>query len=477
MRRLRNAKIIATLGPASSSPEIIQKLFMAGADVFRLNFSHGSHEEHRRRLEIIRTLETLTGRPVGIVLDLQGPKLRVGEFSGGPITLNPGQPFRLDLASEAGDEERVSLPHPEVFEALRAGTDLLLDDGRIRLKIRRSGKDFAETVVKIGGLLSNHKGVNVPDVVLPLSPLSEKDLADLELGLELGVDWVAGSFIQRPEGVKELLDRVGDRAKVMAKLEKPAAIDHLDEIIELSDAIMVARGDLGVELPPEHVPILQKRIIRACRESGKPVVVATQMLESMVSSPVPTRAESSDVATAIYDGADAVMLSAETRGGCLSGRGGVHHGPDCRAGGKRPPLSHRHRRPDPGSEARRGRCHLRCASPGDPNLTGSGHRHFHELRFDQHPRSARTTRGADTESDPKPVHLPDAGFGVGGAFGAQSEDVHHVTDMVNDACRIALRDGFAVDGDPLVIAAGMPFGIAGTTNLLRIAYVDERAIV
>ena len=476
MRRLRNAKIIATLGPASSSPEIIQKLFMAGADVFRLNFSHGSHEEHRRRLEIIRTLETLTGRPVGIVLDLQGPKLRVGEFSSGPVTLKPGQSFRLDLASDAGGQERVSLPHPEVFEALRPGTDLLLDDGRIRLKIRRSGKDFAETVVKTGGLLSNHKGVNVPDVVLPLSPLSEKDLADLELGLEIGVDWVAGSFIQRPEGVKELRDRVGDRAKVMAKLEKPAAIDHLDEIIELSDAIMVARGDLGVELPPEYVPILQKRIIRACRESGKPVVVATQMLESMVSSPVPTRAESSDVATAIYDGADAVMLSAETAVGAYPEEAvsimdrivaRVERDPHYRT-------TIDAQTPDPKPDAADAICDaLRRVTQTLPvaatvTFTSSGSTSIRAARERPEAPILSLTPNLSTS---RMLAL------VWGVHSVQSDDVHHVTDMVNDACRIALRDGFAVDGQPLAIAAGMPFGIAGTTNLLRIAYVDERAIV
>ena len=476
MRRLRNAKIIATLGPASSSPEMIQKLFMAGADVFRLNFSHGSHEDHRRRVEIIRTLETLTGRPVGIVLDLQGPKLRVGEFDGGSIVLKAGQQFRLDLQSEQGNSERAPLPHPEVFEALRPGTDLLLDDGRIRLKVRRSGGDYADTVVTIGGELSNQKGVNLPDIVLPLSPISLKDQADLELGLEIGVDWVAGSFIQRPEGVKELREQVGDKAAIMSKLEKPAAIEHLDEIIGLSDAIMVARGDLGVELPPEHVPILQKRIIRACREYGKPVVVATQMLESMVASPVPTRAESSDVATAIYDGADAVMLSAETAIGShpeaavsIMNRivARVERDPHYRtvidAQTPKP-------KPDPADAI----CDaLRRVSQTLPvaatvTFTSSGSTSIRAARERPEAPILSLTPNLSTA---RKLAL------VWGVHSVQSEDVRHVTDMVNDACRIALRDGFAVDGQPLVIAAGMPFGIAGTTNLLRIAYVDERAIV
>jgi len=476
MRRLRLAKIIATLGPASSSPEAIQRLFMAGADVFRLNFSHGSHDEHRRRLEIIRTLETLTGRPVGIVLDLQGPKLRVGAFSDPPVTLKPGQTFRLDLNPKPGDNERVSLPHPEVFEALHPGTDLLLDDGRIRLKIRRGGEDFADTIVKTGGTLSNHKGVNVPDVVLPLSPLSEKDLSDLELGLEIGVDWVAGSFIQGPEGVKELRDRVGDRAKIMAKLEKPAAIDHLHDIIDLSDGIMVARGDLGVELPPEHVPILQKRIIRACRESGKPVVVATQMLESMVNSPVPTRAEASDVATAIYDGADAVMLSAETAVGgypeetvSIMDRiiARVERDPHYRTAIDSQTLQPKPDAADAICDALRRVTHT-LPIAATVTFTSSGSTSI---------RAARERPAAPVLSLTPNLSTARMLALVWGVHSVQSEDIRHVTDMVNVACRIALRDGFAIDGQPLVIAAGMPFGIAGTTNLLRIAYVDEQSIV
>ena len=434
MRRLRNAKIIATLGPASSSPEIIQKLFMAGADVFRLNFSHGLHDEHRRRVEIIRTLETLTGRPIGVVLDLQGPKLRVGEFEGGSITLKPGQHFRLDLASECGNRERAPLPHPEVFEAIRPGTDLLLDDGRIRLKVRRSAPDHADTVVKIGGTLTNRKGLNLPGVILPLSPISDKDQADLELGLEIGVDWVAGSFIQRPEGVKELRERVGGRAAIMSKLEKPAAIEHLDEIIELSDAIMVARGDLGVELPPEHVPILQKRIIRACRESGKPVVVATQMLESMVASPVPTRAESSDVATAIYDGADAVMLSAETAIGAHPEEA-VAIMDRIVARVERDP----HYRtvidaqtPEPKPDAADAICDaLRRVSQTLPvaatvTFTSSGSTSIRAARERPEAPILSLTPNLSTA---RKLAL------VWGVHSVQSEDVHHVTDMVNDACR------------------------------------------
>ena len=312
MRRSRNAKIVATLGPASSTEAGIDALFEAGADVFRLNFSHGTHGDHRERLEIIRALEKRYGRPIGIMLDLQGPKLRVGEFADGNVHLNEGMPFRLDLSHDQGDESRVSLPHPEIFAALEEQKDLLVDDGRIRLRVLRRGADFAETEVIIGGVLSDNKGVNVPGASLDLSPFSPKDREDLRFGLKLGVDWVALSFVQKPADVAEARKLIDGAAAILVKLEKPNAIDHLYEIVDMADAVMVARGDLGVEVPPEDVPALQKRIVHACRYAGKPVVVATQMLESMVRAPMPTRAEASDVATAVYDGADAVMLSAES---------------------------------------------------------------------------------------------------------------------------------------------------------------------
>ncbi len=315
LRRARNAKIVATMGPASSSPEMAKRLFLAGVDVFRLNFSHGSADDHRARFTLLRELERETGRPIGILADLQGPKLRVGTFALGPIVLSPGELFRLDLNPAPGDTRRAGLPHPEIFAVLQPGSELLLDDGRLRLVVERCDAEFAETRVVVGGRLSANKGVNVPDVVLPLSALTAKDHRDLTLALELGADWIALSFVQRPEDVHEARALIGDRAGIMSKLEKPAAISRLDEIVAASDAIMVARGDLGVEMPAERVPAIQKRIVRVCRDMGKPVVVATQMLESMIESPVPTRAEASDVATAIYDGADAVMLSAESASG------------------------------------------------------------------------------------------------------------------------------------------------------------------
>ena len=292
----------------------MRALHEAGADAFRLNFSHGTHEQHAERYWTIRDVEAALGRPISIVADLQGPKLRIGRFGEGRIELAVGQAFRLDLDPAPGDRNRISLPHPEVYAVLQPGTDLLLDDGRVRLSVERVAEDHAETRVLTGGPLSDSKGVNVPRAVLPISPLTDKDRRDLQFALDLGVDWIALSFVQRPEDVAE---RVADRrpAAVMVKVEKPAAVDHLDEIIDLADGIMIARGDLGVEMPPEEVPGLQKRMIRAARAAGKPVVVATQMLESMIRSPAPTRAEASDVATAVYDGADALMLSAETAAG------------------------------------------------------------------------------------------------------------------------------------------------------------------
>jgi pyruvate kinase len=315
MRRLTRTKIVSTIGPATDSEQRLAQLFEAGVDVFRLNFSHGTHQEHEQRIRTIRCLEERFSRPIGILADMQGPKLRVGSFTDGRVTLQPGQSFRFDLEDEPGSASRVMLPHPEVFAALEPGAVLLLDDGKLRLEVSGSGDDYAEARVLVGGTLSNHKGVNLPNVRLDISPLTTKDRDDLAFALDLGVTFVGLSFVQRPEDLIEARELVGDRARILAKLEKPSAIQHLDRIIALSDAIMVARGDLGVEMPTEDVPVLQRRIVRACRRAGKPVIVATQMLESMIQAPTPTRAEASDVANAVYEGADAVMLSAETAAG------------------------------------------------------------------------------------------------------------------------------------------------------------------
>lgn len=315
MKRSHFTKIVSTLGPASNTPETIKALAAAGVNVFRLNFSHGSHDDHRKNVEYIRAAEKEIGRPLAILCDMQGPKLRIGTFKEGAVELHIGDRFRLDMSAKPGDENRVCLPHPEIFQAMTKGMDLLLNDGLVRLRVDDFGKDFADTTVVIGGRLSNKKGVNVPGVPLPIDALTEKDKVDLQAALDMGADMIGLSFVQRPEDLLLARSLINDRAWIVSKIEKPAALERLDEIIRLSDGIMVARGDLGVEVPPEKVPVLQKKIIRACRKGGKPVIVATQMLESMVSNPTPTRAEASDVATAVFDAADAVMLSAETAAG------------------------------------------------------------------------------------------------------------------------------------------------------------------
>src|ERR1700739_4462082 len=315
MIRHRRAKIVATVGPASASPEMLKALFLAGVDTFRLNFSHGTQDGHARVHAAIRSLEREVQRPIGILMDLQGPKIRVGKLRDGKIDVEPGQSIRFTRTGKEGDASAIPLPHPEIFAAMAPGHDLLIDDGRVRVRVTGVGEDTIDAKVIVGGKISNHKGVNLPGTVLDLSPLTAKDRSDLEFGLQLGVDWVALSFVEKPSDIIEARSLIGDRAGLMAKIEKPAALERIDDIIQLCDAVMVARGDLGVEIPPEEVPGRQKELIRACRLAVKPVIVATQMLDSMVGTPTPTRAEVSDVATAIYDGADAVMLSAESASG------------------------------------------------------------------------------------------------------------------------------------------------------------------
>jgi pyruvate kinase len=472
MRRQRKAKILATLGPASSTREQIAALFKAGADVFRLNFSHGSHEDHQARYDIIRELEEEFERPIGILMDLQGPKLRVGAFAAGSVDLKTGAKFRLDLDDAKGDSKRVQLPHPEIFAAIQPGTNLLLDDGKLRLCIKKCGKDFAEVEVAVGGKLSDRKGVNVPDVVLPLSPLTKKDRADLRFGLDMGADWVAMSFVQRPEDVAELRKLIGGRAKLMAKLEKPAAIERLEEIVELSDAVMVARGDLGVEMPPEDVPAIQKRIISAGRKFGKPVVVATQMLESMVHSPAPTRAEASDVATAVYDGADAVMLSAESASGdypveavAMMNRiiERVERDPAYRR-----ILDAQH--PDP------------QATPNDA-ISAAAAQVAHTLSVAAivtYTTSGSTALRVARERPEVPIITLTSKQATAramslawGAHCVRTAELKRFSDMVDKACRIALQQEMAKAGDRLVITAGVPFGTPGSTNILRVAWVEE----
>ncbi len=312
MKKTGFAKIVATLGPATSSQEKINQLVESGVSVFRLNCSHGAMEGHQQNYNYIRNAEKKYNRYLSTMFDLQGPKLRVGEFAQGEVMLHEGEKFRLDMDKTLGDEHRVELPHPEIFAAISDGMDLLINDGKIKLKVESHGVDFAETVVVVGGAISAHKGVNVPGVRLPISALTEKDIKDLHSALEIGADWIALSFVQHPEDVQQAQELIQGRAGIICKIEKPSAIEHLEEIVNLTDGVMVARGDLGVEAPLEMVPIYQKRIVSCCRKLGKPVIVATQMLESMISAETPTRAETSDIATAVYDGADAVMLSGET---------------------------------------------------------------------------------------------------------------------------------------------------------------------
>jgi pyruvate kinase len=472
MHRTRHAKIVATLGPASADREAIQDLFAAGADVFRLNFSHGTHADHKLRLHTIRAIERQAGRPIGVLLDLQGPKLRLGTFANGPVTLETGAAFRLDLERDIpGNQRRAPMPHPEIFQALEAGTDLLIDDGRVRLRVVSCGPGYAETCVIAGGQVSDRKGVNVPGVVLPLSALTDKDRADLDYGLGLGVDWVALSFVQRAEDIAEIKAIVRGRAGIVAKLEKPAAINNLDAIVAASDAIMVARGDLGVEMPPEQVPAIQKRIVRACRKAGKPVIVATQMLESMVAAPVPTRAEASDVATAIYDGADAVMLSAESASGKYP-REAVRI-MDSIITQTEADADYRLASPSPDTDA------AALASDG----IGAAVRSVTELlpvaAVVAYTSSGYSALRMARERPRAPIigmtPRPEVARRLALAWGVYPvlcEEVGDVLQMSAWACQTARREGIAGAGTTIVITAGVPFGTPGTTNLLRIAQID-----
>ena len=315
MIRRRRTRIVATLGPASRAPDMVQALAETGVDVFRLNFSHGTHDEHAAALRAVRAAEAQIGRPLAALADLQGPKFRIGVFAAGKIEIRPGLRLRFDLDPTPGNTRRVELPHPEVLQVLEPGQDLLLDDGKVRLKVRQASDTSVDAVVVAGEALSDHKGVSVPGVKIPVPALTAKDIEDVEFALRAGVDWVALSFVQHAADVAALRKLTGDQAAVLAKIEKPAAVDDLEAILDVSDGIMVARGDLGVELAPAEVPVLQKRIVRAARRRGTPVIIATQMLESMIASPTPTRAEASDVAGGVYEGADALMLSAESAAG------------------------------------------------------------------------------------------------------------------------------------------------------------------
>jgi len=465
--RGRKVKILATLGPASRSPEMIARLLRAGADAFRVNMSHGDHATHAETIAAIRAVEKDLGRPVAVLCDLQGPKLRVGAFKGGQAVIRHGGHFTFDRSTKPGDETRVELPHPELFGVLVKGQRLLIDDGKLRLRVIEADEDRILCATEVGGVISDRKGVNVPDAVVPVPALTEKDRRDLSFAIEHGADWIALSFVQRPEDVAEARRLMGGYGALMAKIEKPAAIERLDEIIELSDAIMVARGDLGVELNPEDVPPLQKRIVAATRRSGKPVVVATQMLESMIASPAPTRAEVSDVANAVYDGADAVMLSAETASGAWPEEavtimdriaGQVERDP-----GYRGQVSYTEILPDHTTADALARA---CASiaetvsiSGVIVFTGSGSTARRVAR--ERPGAPMLVLTPSTQTARRLALL-------WGAHAVMTRDIGSFEEMIAKGKRMALRHGFGQAGSKLIALAGVPFGTPGSTNLLHI---------
>ena len=472
MRRQRYAKIVATLGPASSNAEMIRALFDAGADVFRFNFSHGSHEDHQARYDIVRAIERETGRPIAVLADLQGPKLRIGRLADGPIRLANGETLRLDVDPTPGTRDRVPLPHPEVFAALKPGVQLLIDDGKMRFEVEESSEYSTTVRVGVGGPLSERKGVSVVGAVLPLSAITDKDRADLAFALQMGADWIALSFVQRPEDLDELRMLAGRPVSVMTKLEKPSAVERLDEIVARSDAVMVARGDLGVEMPPQKVPTIQRQVLRACRRAGKPVVVATQMLESMITTPTPTRAEASDVATAVYEGADAVMLSAESAAGKY-------------------PVEAVTMMNEIIVEVERDAQYRKAmdAALPDPEPTISDvicdalRRSTAVLQVAAlvtYTAAGKTALRAARERPAAPILslTPDLATArrlalVWGLHPVVTNLVEDLSQVVETAFVIAQQEGFAKAGDTIAITGGMPFGVSGGTNLLRIAQLPS----
>ncbi len=471
-RRQRSVKIIATLGPSSNDVNMIERLFRAGADVFRINMSHSSHDDLTDRVSMIREVEKRTERPIGILMDLQGPKLRIGKFANGAITLNAGDTFHLDLDDKPGDQKRVCLPHPEIFSVLESDDHILLDDGRIRLRVDTREHDHAKTTVIYGGKLSDRKGVNLPDTILPLRAMTDKDRADLDHGLSLGIDWVALSFVQHPDDLADARKAMGGKAALMAKIEKPSALQYLDEIIELSDGLMVARGDLGVEVPVEEVPGRQKQLTRRARATGKPVVVATQMLESMITSPTPTRAEVSDVATAVFEGADAVMLSAESAAGQYPEEAVAMMDRVARQVESDTNYRSILDAQRPGPEATSADAITQAARQVAETLgvasivcyTNSGSTGL---------RAARERPGVPIVSLSPVETIARRLSIVWGLHCVLTEDAIDLDDMVDRACRIAFQEGAAERGERVIITAGVPFGTPGATNLLRIARVGD----
>ncbi len=466
--RSRKVRILATLGPASDTPEMIRRLVEAGADAFRINMSHGDHIDHARRIAAIRALESELDRPTTIVADLQGPKLRVGRFKGDKAELKTGQSYVFDRDEAPGDARRAPLLHREIFEAVEAGTRILVDDGKLVFRVVEAGADRIETRIEVGGTISNNKGLNVPDVVLPLAALTEKDRADLAFALEQHVDWIALSFVQRPEDVAEARRLIGGKANLLAKIEKPAAIDRLEDILELADAVMVARGDLGVELPPEEVPPLQKRIVEAARRMGRPVVVATQMLESMIGSPSPTRAEVSDVATAVYDGADAIMLSAESASGKFAFEAVE--------------MMNRIATKVEADPSHYARVHFTETLP-DATTNDAIARAASEIvrtvgaaSIVCFTSSGSTARRVARERPTVPLLVLTPSLKTArrlgilwGAHAVRTRDVHSFEEMVGKSKRMALRHCVARAGDRIIVTAGVPFGVPGSTNVVHVA--------
>lgn len=467
MHRQRHAKIVATIGPASSSPEKLRELFLAGADVFRLNFSHGTHDDHRAVHAAIRALEAEQGRPIGILQDLQGPKIRVGLIKDGRQPVAKGERVTFVLGREEGGKDAIPLPHPEIFKAVVPGAELLIDDGRVRLKVTGLEDEKIHAEVTVAGVISNRKGVNLPDTPLDLSPLTEKDRTDLAFGLDLGVDYVALSFVQKPGDLIEARGLIDGRAALMAKIEKPQALKHIEDIVRLSDAIMVARGDLGVEIPQEDVPGRQKELVRLCRLIGKPVIVATQMLETMVNAPTPTRAEASDVATAIYDGADAVMLSAESASGSFPVEAVTMMSriiTRTEADGSYRSLIHA-LHPD-----------IDATVPHAVAASGANLAEAIGARLITVYTSSGTSALRLIRQRP---HIPVLAFAPDekvarqmvlfwGATSVHTRMIETYEEMVEHARSEAAKEGFVNSGDHVVIVAGIPFGRSGTTNNLRV---------
>lgn len=468
--RLRKVRVLATLGPASSSPEMIAKLFAAGADAFRINMSHGDQESKIPLIQAIRGLEKLYGRPSTILADLQGPKLRVGKFAEGKVVLENGATFILDRDKAPGDATRVELPHREIFEGIEAGARLLLDDGKLRLRVVEHDATRIVTTVEVGGVLSNSKGLNVPDVVLPMAALTDKDRSDLAFAVDQGVDWIALSFVQRPDDLAEARRLIGGKAALLAKIEKPSAVVQLEEIVEMCDGVMVARGDLGVELPPESVPPLQKRIVETARRQGRPVIVATQMLESMITAPTPTRAEVSDVATAVYDGADAIMLSAESAAGAWPEESVSMMDAIAQAVERDPAHGDRVHftitRPDPTTAD--------ALSEAAKNIARTVSARAIICFTDSGSTARRMAR--ERPSVPILVLTPrqDTARRLGllwGVHAVQTRDVDSFEEMVAKAKRMAIRHNLAAAGDSVVICAGVPFRTPGSTNVLHVVRI------